>query len=172
MEKYAKTAAVAAKALNIHSRTLHNYLNQGAPGKVKGKGYDLEALQAWREANVKTPAKPNPMAMDEAERMTSAKIREAEAKADKVAAEAVIAEYKVLTLKEDLCHVKDVENWIASALVAFRNEIQKIPAVLASGYAPEIQHQLEQDIRERLDISLRALHSRLNDITKVRDDDD
>jgi len=44
------TIAAAAKACDVHERTLKSWLARGCPGK-RG-AYDLAAIAAWREANL------------------------------------------------------------------------------------------------------------------------
>lgn len=172
MKEYARSISELAQHFGVNRRTIQDWFVDGAPKKTD-KGYDVIAIAEWRKAN-RRPMPPKPAeelcGNELTRRMQMAKLKEQEAKANKVEAEAVIAQYKELTLKDDICYVRDVENWVSAALTAFRNEIQKIPAQLASGYAPEIQEQLKVDIEERLDISLRALHSRLSDIKQAKDD--
>ncbi|QDV40875.1 hypothetical protein Enr13x_07110 [Stieleria neptunia] len=166
----AETISDAAKAIGVHERTLKSWLAEDAPPKTDA-GYDVDAIKAWRKLNRKS----SQFEFDDPEefklRMAKAKLKEQEGKADKVCSEAVITEFKRQLMSEGLVHKSAVNNYLARVLSTCRNQIQKIPAQLAAGYAPEIQRELERDCSQRIDIVLRALRTQLADLREIEHDD-
>ena len=51
--KWAKSSQSAAKALGVSRAAVASWLARGAPGKTR-RGYDVEALKSWRDANLET----------------------------------------------------------------------------------------------------------------------
>ena len=166
----ATTISEAAKEIGVHQRTLKEWLADGAPEKTDA-GYDIEGIKTWRKLNRKSSELELGDPDEFKFRMAMAKLKEQEGKADKVSSEAVITEFKRQLLSEGLVHKSAVNNYLARVLSTCRNQIQKIPAQLAAGYAPEIQRELERDCAQRIDIVLRALRTQLADLREIEHDD-
>jgi len=98
-----KTARAAAVELGVDRGTLQEWLARGAPGK-KRRGFDLDAIRAWRNANVAPPRAPPSGEEDIADRA-----RLLRAQADERQAKAQLAELQLKIQRGEYLEISAVK---------------------------------------------------------------
>lgn len=159
--EHCNTISEAAQAIGVDERTLKTWLSKGAPKKSES-GYDVEAIKKWREFNGQQIHSVAETDEEYERRLHNAKLEKLEGESAKVNAEAVLKQYQVREVAEDLLLKLEVSNDFAEALTGFSSGLQKIPAQMAAGYAPELQDRLKKDLQDRLELELRALRGHLD----------
>lgn len=117
----AKSIKEVAKRIGVSDKSINNWLDAGAPPKVKGKGYDVAAIRKWREDNLKPPRNVEPKDPSLAE----SKAREAAARAEHW-------EQRVALAKGKLVEAVEVRAAVVEYYSFARSLIADLPAKLLS----------------------------------------
>ena len=120
---WVKSIAKVAGALGVTPTAVNEWLRGGCPGKT-AKGYDVEAVRKWREANL------NPS--------NNAKHGESlhDAKLAKTLVETRILELEEKIKKAEMIPTGDAENLIRAALMPLRDALVGLPDAMASRCNP------------------------------------
>lgn len=150
--RIAKTVSAAAEQLGVGERTLAAWLSRGCPGK--SGAYDLDAIEAWRAANIK----PRSGARENPER--------AKWEARRARAEALTKEIRLREVRGHLVSVVRAARVIRQHIAEVATHLDQLPdyAVALSQLSAEQKKQLRarikskvRELRTMLERSLRAL---------------
>ena len=125
--RYEPTQQKTADALGVRICTVMRWIALGCPGKGE-RGYDLEAIQSWRAANVKPTGRPTKGERDgsgrpqppEVSARTVAQTKEIEAKAE-------WATLKLQERKGELISLRHAQQSVEDFINAARVQLEQLP---------------------------------------------
>ena len=152
-----------------------SWVKLGMPGEPGS--FDLHAIEHWVRTRLKR-LPPNLAVNDDgAKEREEEKRKLAEIKRREVIAKAELSEYnarlKAIQYQKEadqsLVSLDRVELFLTALFTYLRRELLAIPKYMKSAYSEEVGLQIEEDLTERHEIVLRALHSEAERLTDLRE---
>lgn len=166
IERFVPTIDAVAAQIGVHRRTVHEWLNAGAPGEGPS-GYDVHAIQAWRD--ITRPARGgsssgvDPSLDEWKARRVIAEARDAEAKAR-------LREFDAEKTTEDVVHLDQVEQFLAGLFTEFRRQLARVPKQMGPSLPEEYRDQLQEELTDQLNLIGKSMQGYCLRVTELRDD--
>lgn len=131
-----------------------------------------EEIDKWKATLKPAPNKADenkdPIFRDEA--ITKARREKYMAEAEIKKAFATVSLHKARLLASDVISLDVVERFIVEFLTEARVQMLRLPEELKAAYPPKWRDQLGVDLRQRLELILKALHGRATTLADIRNE--
>lgn len=155
----ARTYADVAARYKVHRDTVRRDWKAAGMPKLPAT---FESLDRWKATLKSKPA-------TESNRITEAREAKMIAEASKREAEALIARHKARLLEDNIVSLEQVDHFLSLFLTEARMMLTRLPEEVASGYPGKIRHSLEEDLKARIDLILRALHGHAQTHAQIKE---
>lgn len=152
--KVVKTQKEVAGHFDVTLDTIRNWRARTPPMPGKQGHYDLEQIAEWKE---KTFRQPRDSRREDAATLKRVEILNYDARIQAAKAEA--AERKNQLEQAQIVRLDDVEQFVSEFLSEARRQVLRIPRDMKQGYPENLRKQIEEDLRERLEIYLKGMHA-------------
>ena len=148
----AATIAAAARELGVDERTLKTWLGKGCP-RGQGGGYDVAAIRAWREANLKV------------QRLEPTELRgRAHWEKRKARADAKMRELELKLKQRELIEVDVAARVIGQHIAEVKAHLGQLPDFMLSlvkvpaGQAKQVRERLKGKLNDLCEVLERSMH--------------
>lgn len=154
----ARTYGDVAEHFGVHRDTVRR------EWKIRGMPSlpcDYETLQRWRETL------RNGRIDDET--LIAARREKILAEAEQKKAAAAITRYQATLLDTSVCTLEQIDQFVSQWFGELRIMLTRLPEEFAAAYPPDTRRQLEDDLRARVELILRAMHGHAAQLATIRD---
>lgn len=151
MSRVVATQAELAEALGVRVSGIQYYKRAGAPGKGPD-GYDVDAWERWRAANVDAPRGGGKRGS--AEEGVGDRSRLLKAQADERRAKADLAGLKLAIERKDYIAKSEIEEWDRARIAVVKRGLMALPRKVSCGLVGLMEQEIEvvlmREIRDLL----------------------
>ncbi len=121
-------------------------------------------IDAWRAT-----LKPRTDTVNDDPTMIEIRRRKLTAEAIAKEATARIEAHKARLLESDICSLSQVDEFLSQLFQELRTMLVRLPEDAAAAYPVKIRCELETDLRDRVELILRALHGKAQILATIKD---